>query len=130
MAFLLYIIKMGGRAENIIPARGIISLFRLVESLTSRSLQLLTKEYQMNNTNQNNNNFDIDKQFQNLLKNSQESLWDYDNLLQRIKALVNTLDQPLQLVFKDIIKIYDKKIKERKENIITIKKEFEKFNKN
>ncbi|MDR2007551.1 MAG: hypothetical protein LBQ34_01095 [Alphaproteobacteria bacterium] len=84
----------------------------------------------MNNTNQNNNNFDIDKQFQNLLKNSQESLWDYDNLLQRIKALVNTLDQPLQLVFKDIIKIYDKKIKERKENIITIKKEFEKFNKN
>ncbi|MCL2567560.1 MAG: hypothetical protein FWE18_05675 [Alphaproteobacteria bacterium] len=84
----------------------------------------------MSNPNQNNDNitnssnFDINQQFQNLLKNSQESFWDYDNLLLRLKALVNALEQPMQLVFKDIIKIYDKKINDRKANIITIKKEF------
>ncbi|MCL2567550.1 MAG: hypothetical protein FWE18_05625 [Alphaproteobacteria bacterium] len=50
--------------------------------------------------------FNIEGQFQELLKHSQDAMWHYGDLIIRLQSLVNHLDIPIRLVFNDIINKY------------------------
>lgn len=83
----------------------------------------------MNTPTQNIETFNIQEQLQNVLEHSWNMYSEYEQLLVRLQSLITTLDSSLQLVFDDIIELYNQKIEGDSQAIFQIDVAFCKFRK-
>lgn len=78
-------------------------------------------------------NFNIQKEIETLLYNSQEAIFQYDALIYRLQSIIEALDSPisssLSLVFNNIIDAYYLKIENKKQVINGLRHKIIRFNK-